>query len=261
MKNYMLIIMTLFLLTIDAYTKSNSLLQKLDLENVFVIPSGYDTNDNVEISFLAKLPSACFKPAGSKLKKVSEFHYHLDFLIKLKDISACQESSDRSQVRNSIYYTKTISLGELAAGKYKITFNENRIHSESFSVAKAEVGSIDDFLYAPVSNVFISEMVYFTDDARVVLSGIIQSSCLSVFNRDISVSKMGNVFIVTPKARLVPDAICERVEVPLQKIISLGKIDVEGAYLIHVRSQSGLSVNKVFHMRKKYNSETGSAPE
>ena len=255
MKNYMLTLLIVF--TVQAYGETNSNLKNLDLENVFVISKGYDTNDNVEITFLAKLPSACYRPYQSNLNKINEFHYRLDLTIKLKDISSCKEPIDPEQVLNPIYYTETVTLGELKAGDYRVTYNKAFEQSKVFNVVNAQVGSIDDFLYAPVTNVFIPEMTYFTDDARVILSGIIQSSCVVLYNRNISVTKLGNVFVVTPKANIVPNSVCERVEVPLQQIISLGKIDVEGSYLIHVRSQSGLSVNKVFHIRERHNDQSG----
>jgi hypothetical protein len=66
---------------------------------------------------------------------------------------------------------------------------------------------------------------------------------------EVNVKRMGNVFIVLPKMSLNTFAQCSPTQIPLQSIVSLGAIKKEGRYLVHVRSTTGRSVNKVFTVK------------
>jgi len=251
------IVLTLILSTLTNVLYASPRITELELNDVFVVPKGYDTNDNVELTFLTKLPSACYSPSKYTLTKSNSKKYSLKFFIKRKEISGCDETN-LEIVKVPVYYSQTISLGELNEGNYLVEFKTiDKITNVGFTVTKATSTTMDDMEYAPVSNAFIPEMIYATSDAQVILSGVIQSSCMDVFSEDISVSKEGNVFVIVPKAKSAPYQNCLPVETPLQKIVSLGEIVTPGAYLIHVRSQSGLSVNKVFQVREKAFDPTG----
>lgn len=232
-------------------------IKEVDLEEVFVVKKGYDSNDNIEVTFLAKLPSACFSPGHYNLTQLSGNEFRLSFFIKKKGISSCA-GEEKIQLKNPVYYSKTISLGELAAGEYKITFaDQTKLRTKSFRVTKALANTLDDMEYAPVSNAFIPELVYTTSDAQVILSGIITTTCMDIFDEDIKVTRQGDVFVIIPKAQTIENPLCQKTEIPLQKIISLGSLKKPGSYLIHIRSQSGLSVNKVFQVRSKTFDPTG----
>lgn len=248
MKN---ILLTFILISLSSLAYSGPRITELALNDVFVVSEGYDTNDNVELTFLTKLPSACYSPSKYTLTKEISKKYKLKFFIKRKNISGCDENNI-SMIKVPVYYSQTISLGELKEGNYSVEYtNTQELTSVGFKISASTSTTMDDMEYAPVSNAFIPEMIYTTNDAQVILSGIFQSSCMDVFGQDISVTKLGNIFVVIPKATLSPSPNCLDVETPLQKIVSLGEILTPGAYLIHVRSQSGLSVNKVFQVREK----------
>ena len=88
-------------------------------------------------------------------------------------------------------------MGELNEGNYLVEYmTKTKIVNAGFTVDKATSTTMDDMEYAPVSNAFIPEMIYTTADAQVILSGIIQSSCMEVFADDISVTRVGNIFII-----------------------------------------------------------------
>lgn len=241
-------IIALLLLNIGIATAGVEI--KMNIEEVFVVPTGYDSNDNVEVTFLSQLPGPCFEPSGHKLSLNGEKTYELSFYAKLKPISTCQQNSDL--IDTPVFYSQTIALGELTRGEYEIQFqHQNQIKRKSFSINEARSNEIDDMSYAPVSNVFIPELVYFSQDVKVILSGIIRSSCATLNNHNIEVTQLGNIFLIIPKSEIIEQSDCTPIEVPLQNIVSLGSIQKAGSYLIHVRSQSGLSVNKVFHVRQK----------
>ena len=148
-----------------------------------------------------------------------------------------------------IQFTNLLELGNLKAGTYTVKYNTgSKVETKTFEVSAAVSSGIDDFLYAPVSNAFIPELIYSTDSAEVILTGILTNTCMT-FNGEVNVKRMGNVFIVLPKMSLNTFAQCSPTQIPLQSIVSLGAIKKEGRYLVHVRSTTGRSVNKVFTVK------------
>tara|TARA_Y100000768_G_scaffold107251_1_gene78753 strand:+ start:17689 stop:18426 length:738 start_codon:yes stop_codon:yes gene_type:complete len=235
----------------QAFSTEKAVSFKHEINDIFVIPQGYDTNDNIEITFTSKLPNACFVPDEHIMKKIEDYSYQIEFRIKRRDLSECNDRQ-LNQFKNPIYYNETISLGELNSGKYTVeAIYEDKIITKNFEVAKARTNSLDDTIYAPISTAFIPEMLYTHQRPRLILTGIIQETCLQVQRTKIEVKRFNNMFLVLPKAFIHSSIPCRPTEKPLQKIISLGDIEEPGVYFIHVRSQSGLSVNKVFRVRNK----------
>lgn len=221
-----------------------------ELLDVFVVPKGYDTNDEIEVTYLTKLPSSCFGPADVRVSKLGKREFQIDFFIKKKSLSGCDNSRD-TRIKSPTYHDHTISLGELEEGEYSIYFKrQGRKLKRSFIVDKKKVNTVDDNHYAPITRAFIPSLIHQTLNAQVILSGILPVSCMYLPQNEIEVYRYGNIFVVIPKAKFMPGD-CRETEIPLQSIVSLGEIKRPGAYLIHIRSQSGLSINKVFHVREK----------
>ena len=168
--------------------------------------------------------------------------------MKLKELAGCK----RENIENPVYFNKTLSLGELKAGKYIFYYqNEAQTLQKEMLVKKANEISIDEALYAPISNIFIPELIYTTQRAQVVLTGIYHNNCQLLENNHITVTKLNNVYVILPKSKLLAKKNCETKKYPIQQIVDLGKIQQPGIYLIHVRSLSGLSVNKVFFVENR----------
>lgn len=117
LKSFLLLIVLILSFNSFAHVE----IKELPLEEVFVVKKGYDTNDNIEVTFLAKLPSACFSPGHYKLTQTALKKYRLKFFIKKKTISSCK-GEEKELLKTPVYYSKTISLGELEAGNYQVTF-------------------------------------------------------------------------------------------------------------------------------------------
>lgn len=222
------------------------------IEEAFVAPKGYDTNDNVEIIIDGKLPNACFEIYKSNVDvDQKKFEITLQQLVKVKNITECQANhQDHQNIPMwPIQYTNRLELGNLKAGTYKVNYNTGTtVTTKTFEVSATVSSGIDDFLYAPISNAFIPELIYSTDSAEVILTGILTNTCMN-FNGEVEVQRMGNVFIVLPKMSLNTFTQCSPTQIPLQSIVSLGAIKKEGRYLVHVRSTTGRSVNKVFTVK------------
>lgn len=236
------------LLVTTSFNLSAKTIQSHPIEELFVIKKGFDTNDNIELTFLSLLPNACFKPYKLNIKRNKNV-FKLNFTIREKNLSGC--NNNLIEPSFPVKYSQTFSLGELVAGQYKIEYkNKNKIITKTFSVAQANSVSIDDQLYAPVSNAFIPELIEPTDSAQIILTGIFQHNCLLLDEESIQVVRQNNVFIVLPIARRMKSTKCYQQLRSLESIIDLGSVTKEGHYLIHIRSQSGLSVNKVFQVKR-----------
>lgn len=224
------------------------------IKELFVVQEGYDSNDNIEITVHAQLPSACYKKSSLSIDKISETSFMATLKIKRKELSSCDS------VKNfPVNYTETVSMGELRAGKYKVFYNkqQERTEEKEFSVSKALYSSIDNTHYAPISNAFIPELIYPTADAQVILTGIFHTNCQSFLHRKLKVLRQDNIFVILPTIRLEDGEHCTYSQLPLQKVVSLGKIEKAGVYLIHIRSQSGMAVNRVFYVQKSPGSPIG----
>ncbi len=221
------------------------------LEKLFAIKKGYDSNDNVEIVALAKLPNHCFRAHSYQLKKLSDFEYMLKFDVKKKEITPC-ENVQINDFSTPLYYTKSIDLGQLNKGEYNVYYESfSEVPKKvSFTVDAAMTSGVDDIEYAPVTNAFIPELVSLNESPMIILSGIFYSSCHALDHENIEVSKQDDVFVIIPKIKFLRNQSCTQNQRLLEGFVNLGPIAKPGTYLVHVRSQSGISVNKVFHVKK-----------
>ncbi len=222
-------------------------LKELELEEVFIIENGFDSNDDIEVTVHGQLPSACYKVHETKLTKTNSNHYEVKTYIKRKNLSGCSEDLISSPVN----FTPVLSLGELASGRYIFSYHANNKEIRKvMNIRPAISTSIDDSFYAPISNAFIPELIFTTSSAQIVMTGIFHNSCFKLKSDDISIIKENNIFIIIPKTRFIDLGQCKTKRFPIRQIIDLGPIKKEGHYMIHIRSLSGLSVNKVFHVEK-----------
>jgi hypothetical protein len=233
-------------------------ISEVNIEEVFVAPVGYDSNDNVEIIVDGKLPNACYELYKTDTE-IKGFNIYVKQYIKIKQISECrpENQSQHTTPLWPVQYTNRIEIGELVKGKYSIIYNTNFSQKmKTFVVSKSVSSSIDDDLYAPVSNAFIPELIYSTSNAQVILTGIMTNTCMS-FQGDVKVIRHDNVFIILPKMSVHRNRVCTSTMEPLQHIVSLGEVQKEGRYLIHVRSTTGRSVNKLFSVKTSPFDPTG----
>ena len=249
-----------FAIMFSTSTFAAPFVSEVAIEEAFIPEKGYDNNDNIEIVLDGKLPNACFELDNTQVLKDQEKKIiEIKQMMKVKDITECLPNHQNHQniPMWPIQYTKSIEIGNLKAGLYTLKFNQGKkVISKKFIVTTTVSTGIDNYLYAPVSNAFIPELIYATDNVEVILTGILTNTCMN-FNGDVEVQKVGNVFIVLPKMSLNNIAQCSSTQIPLQSIVSLGSIKKEGRYLIHIRSTTGRSVNKVFSVKNTPLDHTG----
>lgn len=225
-----------------------SSIHELEIEKLFVIENGFDSNDDIEVTLHTKLPNACYRLHDAIIKKVGDQTFQVKAYAKKRDLSGCE----LGLVNTPINITKTVAIGELSTGEYQFSYTTpNGEQSQTMKIKSAVNQTIDDVIYAPISNAFIPELIYPTDNAQVVLTGIFHNSCMDLNSSDIKIIREDNIFIIIPKTHFHNRPNCKSVQSPIRLIVNLGKVINPGPYLVHVRSISGLSVNKVFYISKK----------
>lgn len=224
-----------------------------NLEEVFVVPQGYDSNDNIEITVHGVLPNGCTKVKSVPIQKNGNT-FSVDFMLERRNLTGC----DELEIQTPINYTNTFDLGQLTPGTYQVQYKtEQGQVTKEFSVVKATQTTLDDELYAPVSSAFIPELLYSDQLGQVILTGMFYSNCMRLRDSNIKVERFDNVFVIIPKAELLELAYCDQEMYPLQNIVFLPEITAPGHYFIHIRSQSGLSVNKIFHIKERRDRPNG----
>ncbi len=213
--------------------------KEITLENLYIPPVGYDNNDRVEVVLTGKIPSLCYE-----LGKTSIF---FDNVKKVFTISQSVKNRELIHCENNeivLEFQKTISLGQLETGKYKIVSGDLE---KNFLIKKATISSaVDDELYAPLSSAFILDLISTEQTPRVILGGKLDQSCLSFNQSDVELKYYDDVIVLLPRM-ILKDIPCFNQQKVLQAVIPLQKM-AKGKYLIHIRTMSGQSINKVFEI-------------
>lgn len=222
-------------------------------ERVFV-PSGYDDNDNIEIVIDGILPNLCYDVLPTEYtldREHKKIYVHQP--ARKRDLPQCEKNSaDSIETKLPMEYSSVLNIGQLDQGVYTVVYMKDLTHSGEtiLEVAHATSDKVDDALYAPVSSVFIPDMIVETNAAEAMLTGVLPSNCLSLREEDLIVRRTGNVIVILPILQVPRRGNCTYSPVALDVIAPLGKLE-PGRYLLHVRKMVGRSVNKVFTVISK----------
>lgn len=113
-------------------------------EYTFIVPNGFDDNDEVTIAIDGYLPSTCHK-LGDATWKLNESNRTIYIEQKVKKFSgACAEVL--------VPFTNYVSIPHLPQGEFTLT-GPDAVASKMFMVAEAQNAGPDDHLYAPVESI------------------------------------------------------------------------------------------------------------
>lgn len=223
------------------------------IEKVFVSPEGYDDNDNITIVVHGSLPSLCFQVVDPayviNVKTKTILVRQLAVKVNYPD---CVKGATPKAYGQGGIFTSELQIGSIGAGDWKVVYDNGTktLAERTFKVAKANSDTVDESIYAPVLSTFIPDLVYETKNAEVVLSGIINTSCLDLDPANIEVVKFSDVIVILPRLTVMNGDDCKKIELPLQEVVSVGELN-PGEYLLHVRSMTGRALNRVFKVVSK----------
>lgn len=219
----------------------------VEIENAFIPPEGFDNNDKIEVVLTGRMPSLCYELGETKLKfEKATKTFELTQLVNKRDYLNCEENQTGLKPR----FQQTISLGRLEVGEYKIQYQDSGAY-KNFKVSNpANRETIDDNLYAPITSAFIPDFVGTNQVVRVILGGHLEKSCLQFSEQNVETLYYDDVVVVLPKL-LINSNDCRSQKKQIQNILAFKNLKV-GSYLLHIRTLSGGSINKVFEITSNF---------
>jgi hypothetical protein len=221
----------------------------LKIDGILLPHQGFDDNDVIELVIDTHLPNICFRATTPQIKidETTKIISITAFATK-RDLAECQIENLATPYQFPVQYSENLKIGVLSEGKYTIVFGQTANEQTFFEVEKASMTSIDEKLYAPIGQVFVPEMISSKDDVQVILTGVLNNSCMGLLEKNIKVIPQGDVFVILPVLTYLQRSDCQAISRPFQFIISLGKQKI-GRYLLHTRSLSGNSINRLFSVK------------
>jgi hypothetical protein len=195
------------------------------------IPEGFDDNDNLQVVIEGFFPNGCYKvaPASIEIKsgtfkiQANAYRYY-GFCVQM--VVPFQQVVDLGIHASNIYDLHAVGLPALKKINVKSSSNPGP----------------DDFMYAPVKQIYVSRNQENPAKRRVLLSGEFSLSCLKVARVDVAVND--NVLVVLPVAEIDSSTECTDGIFPFEVSQDLPDLP-DGRYLVHVRTLNGTSINRV----------------
>jgi hypothetical protein len=194
------------------------------------VPAGFDSNDNTQIVVIGGYANSCYQ--------VGHTQYSVDKVAKKIDIevTAYRRQSDAC-LQVFVPFMHEVSVGLLDKGEYAVSVNQDLRTARTLNVREAPSINPDNYIYAPVQQVIRIGARDF------LLRGTFHSSCLNI--QDVKVNyEPGEVISVLPTAHY--DTSCFESGQPQawEARFSI-KNELNGEYLMHVRSLNGSAINSM----------------
>lgn len=198
-------------------------------------PSGFDSNDIVQIVGEGVFKNACYRHAETKVIVNDE--------SRTVTIEAAAYEYSGLCLQVIVPFERTVDIGILKSGKWDILQGSTEKRLGSVVVTTAISQSADDFQYAPVSQAFFQQT---EGRNEVLLSGEFTNSCLSI--QEVKVNVETEAIVVQPIAQLNDGPDCKMGRFPFLQTVNVGPL-AKGKYLLHVRSMNGNAVNTIVSAR------------
>ncbi|RZA07842.1 MAG: hypothetical protein EOP11_06570 [Proteobacteria bacterium] len=210
---------------------------KIKPEHVF-IPPGFDSNDNAQLVVTGALRNTCYKQGATtaRVDEASKKIFITQEAFKYNSAWCAELMAD---------YVKTVDLGVVKEGKYQVLVNDGEdkpVAMGIMNIADNKAPEPDSNTYAPVEEVVITNK----DGKReLTIRGTLQSRCTKLDQIKI-LERAPGVIEVLPITDLKDGMRCSREKVEFDQTVALP--DVSGPTLVHIRSLSGGSVNRVIDL-------------
>lgn len=195
------------------------------------IPQGFDSNDNVQVVLHGTLTGTCEKIAHSEVLP-SDDSNEIHIVVWARRFEGiCLPIASN--------FDKEVSLGRLAPGAYDL--KTSGIDNAMVNVDEATVDTQDDYNYSPVKQVSVVR-----DGPQYVakLKGSFPNSCYQW--KESKILDQGDVIVILPIMEFNDNGQCGSEPVSFEEDVALpGQLNPD-YHLLHVRSASGLALNKVF---------------
>lgn len=210
------------------------------VERVFV-PVGFDNNDNTEIILHGKFPNTCYKMGPST--------FTIDNTTHTIEINAQAYKYDGGCAQIMVPFTQAVPVGILKEGLYDVVIkNRPDARTSRLDVAEATTSNPDDYLYASVDNVSITDMLNRKKGVNIMGNFPHMLVGCMIMKEVRTIVTAGDVIVVLPIAELVDDQRCQedRYSYKFSVTAEISGDLLESEYLVHVRVTAGGSLNKYY---------------
>lgn len=216
----------------------------LDVEEVFSIENGFDTNDQIEIAVRGSLPDSCHK-LGKGFVRIDHTNKKLFVRVEgyVRNSDICLQMTTP--------FLEVIRVGHLAAGRYQVVAENQPEIFGMMNVKPFNNEDQDDFLYAPVDNASLSLINTFASGYQhLTLEGtypFLLKGCMRITEIKTYLTS-GNILIVQPVSEIFEEAYCQDGGADTYNRYKLvKKIDspILEKGLVHVRTLNGKSLNQL----------------
>lgn len=224
---------------------------EIPVEAVLAPPKGFDDNDNIQLVIHGRLPNGCYILIEPSVVAVSPGKYRVKQEALKRKAGVCADPSKLpDSAKFPVPFQSEVSLGQLPAGGYEFDFASTQgiDGARSLTVDPSVTSSIDSLPYAAVTQVSAQDVVAALDPIQVTLIGVLNSSC-SELDPDVQVVKYDDVTVLLPTVHIKEGVICKQMTAPFIRRVTL-KGTKMGHHLIHVRSMSGKSLNRIVEVLK-----------
>ena len=179
-----------------------------------------------------ELPDMCHTLSGIKVNKAGN-------KISIKAYAQKHQKFLTACPMVTIPFAKLVNLGHLQKGDYALKFRGYEdVALSSFSVSEAPSHYRDNFFYAQVNDISVSE-----DLQEVAISMALPSDCVAFDRIDLDY-KGGNVLGVLPILSYTGDN-CNGEPQYIKEVIRIPQNVTARPLLLHVRTMNGQSINQV----------------
>jgi hypothetical protein len=223
---------SLLAVTINGNATTQELVS-IALDKVFV-PKGFDSNDNVEIVASGELPNTCYLRPFGEVKSIEN-----KIIIDLKAYQVV--GNDVNCIQAIVPYMISVSLGQLAEGRYEIIVNGGTSSEKNSAifVERPSSSSLNNFTYANVTNVKKTLL----NDREILIEGYHPSSCMEIDRVEIITNENQDAYSVLPIIKQVLP-ICDQMIKPFSYTIQLPPAHRD-QQLVHVRKIDGWAFNYI----------------
>ena len=151
-----------FAMKASAETNQPPVLQPYGLTTSYV-PIGFDDNDNIQVTVDGYFSNSCYKVGPTAVKFAAPNIIVQQYAYKYSGMC----------LQIIVPFHQTVNLGILKSGTYHIVDGSSGTRLGALPVTVAKSSSADDYLYAPVSDAFLT---FSNGKPSVTISGVFTDS-------------------------------------------------------------------------------------
>ncbi len=238
----------------NVWAQNTFQIEEVELEQAFVAPEGFDSNDDVLIVVEGKFPNGCYFKGNTDVHKDYDSHkIVIRQYAKIEKEGACANTESLPpELAAPKPFMAELYLGTLAPAKnYRIEYLGlgGVVQTKEFIVDRAPVDHVDSMRYAIIENAFVKNEVARSDKKMEIrLTGYLNSSCGEI--SDASKAIVYKDVVVVLLEVVTSGSYCIPMNKSFYKVLEVDVPPV-GRYLLHARSQGGQARNKIFSVVEK----------